>query len=110
MLAEQDEAVVVTERGRTSGAELLRAVRDVGYEARVIPIQRATLVVRDMDCGGCPERVRQALRRVAGVRTVAVERRGVARVDYDRTQTNEQCLVRAVARVGFTATVPTRRP
>jgi copper chaperone CopZ len=95
-----DEAVVVREKGKADGDELVGAVERAGYQASVIPVRRCVLVVPDMTCNGCPEKVETVLNRVDGVRAVRMQERG-AQVYYDRRRVNEATLVRVVRRAGF---------
>jgi Cu+-exporting ATPase len=99
-----DEARVLRRRGSGSNDALVAAVRRAGYTASVIPVSDVTLAIRGMDCGGCPEKMRSALRRVRGVRRVRVLGTARAQVFYDRRRVTDSVIVQAIERAGFSAT------
>lgn len=107
----RNEATVLRTRGQAPDKDLVKAVHKLGYSASIIPVKSSTLSV-NMACVGCPERVRSALRRVSGVRTVALQGKTTAKVEYDCRRANERGLVQACKRAGFTAKPVTtqRRP
>ena len=93
---------MVREKGACTDDQLVRACRSAGYSARVIPVRRVTITVRDMDCTGCPERVKRAIRRVGGVRRVNLQGSEKARVFFDKSRTCKNDIIDAVRRAGFT--------
>jgi len=83
---------------------LAREVEQVGAPARV---QRATLMVEDMACPGCPERVKRGIKRLNGIQSVDIDHdRGVIVVDYVRGETSILAIVDRVQSVGFQTSVP----
>ncbi len=60
------------------------------------------LTINGMHCGGCVKRVTLALQKVEGVETVNVEI-GSASVNYDEGKAQQEEIVDAVNRIGFTA-------
>jgi len=62
------------------------------------------LNIEGMHCGGCVNRVTQALNKVSGVTVEKVEV-GSAVVNYDSQATSPQAIVDAVNRIGFVAHV-----
>ncbi|MFV1958679.1 MAG: heavy-metal-associated domain-containing protein [Planctomycetota bacterium] len=99
----KDEATVIRQVGTASDLQLENAVRNAGYGAKVIPIDSMTLTVSNMTGQGAPDRMKRTLQRVPGVRGVAVEKRKVARVQYDRRRTSRTKILQAVKRAGFQA-------
>ncbi|HHL40872.1 MAG TPA: copper chaperone [Deltaproteobacteria bacterium] len=68
--------------------------------------ETVTLKVEGMNCGLCAPAVRKALSGVKGVRSAEVSFESKeARVEYDAGETTVDELIRAVAGVGFTASV-----
>ena len=67
-------------------------------------IKPLTLAIEGMHCGGCVNRVTNALNKLDGidVRSVQV---GSATVEFDSARLTEQAIVDAVNKLGFTATV-----
>jgi copper chaperone len=61
-----------------------------------------TLSIEGMHCGGCVNRVSQALGKVPGVTVDQVEV-GSARLRFDPSATNPASIAEAVTRIGFTA-------
>jgi len=108
----KDEATVIRQVGTASNRQLESAVRNVGYSAKTIPVTSMTLTVDKMVTRREGDKVERALRRVPGVRGAAVNRRNVARVQYDRRRTSRTQIIQAVKRAGFLArdasTTPTR--
>jgi copper chaperone CopZ len=97
------EVTVVRRCGRASDATLLNALSGIGYRAQVLPLERTTLRMRGIDDDRGCRRVRQALRRVRGVRAVEVDGTRRAHVTFDRRQVNRRELVRAAREAGFEA-------
>ncbi len=59
------------------------------------------LSIEGMHCGGCVNRVTNALKKVEGVEVRSVEV-GSAEVDYDEGRTDAAAIAEAVNRIGFT--------
>lgn len=104
----RNEATVHRTVGKATDSQLTSAVRRLGYSASVIPVKCSTLSV-NMGCKGCPAKVRSALQRVRGVRTVALQGTTSAKIQYDSRRANESGLILAVKRAGFTATAVNAR-
>lgn len=85
-------------------ADLVAAVRALGYRAEVVPARLVHLRVQDLSCGGCPRRAREALRAARGTRRAEVDARaGRATVAYDRRRTDPRRLIQALEAAGFRA-------
>jgi copper chaperone CopZ len=97
----RDEAWVVRQVGQASDGDLLRAVVKAGYSAYRLPIEAVSIDVSDMDCGGCPQRVRAAIQRVEGVRTVMLRDERMARVYFDARRASPGEILDAVRTAGF---------
>ena len=66
----------------------------------------ATLNVQGMSCGHCVQHVETALRKVAGVSSVAVDlAKGKAVVEYDPVKTKPADLQKAIDAAGYPATI-----
>lgn len=62
------------------------------------------LSVKGMSCGGCVRHVEMALKKVAGVSSVAVDlAAGKATVEFDPAQTTRNALAKAVTTAGYPA-------
>lgn len=75
-------------------------------------IERVTLQVSGMTCGGCAGSVQRALQRHPGVRSAAVNlAQKNATVDFDPAATTPDALAQAVRSAGYdaTPTVPGQR-
>lgn len=57
-------------RARTS--DLIRAVRDAGYGAAAVGVERVVIPVQGMSCASCVRRIEQALSGLEGVRQASV--------------------------------------
>ncbi len=94
-----NHATVQAPRGRVATADLIRAIRDSGYEA---PTSEASIVVSGMTCASCVNRVTRALEKVPGVVDVdvnlATER---ATVTYVPGAGDVKALVAAVEDAGY---------
>ncbi len=62
-----------------------------------------TLSIQGMHCGGCVNRVTNALNKLEGIAVRNVEV-GSASVEFDPEKATEQSVVDAVNKLGFTAT------
>jgi copper chaperone CopZ len=96
-----DEAVVTRRQGTAPTSELVDAVRRTGYGATLVPVFRTELDCPDLDCAGCPERVRSALERAPGVRGVTLSTRTRIVVFYDRRRTGPETIRQVVLSQGF---------
>ena len=94
-----ERATVHYDPTRVGLKELVRAVEELGYEAR---LERVSLPIQGMSCAACVRRVQEALNRVDGVLqaevNLATER---ASVSFVPGQATVQDLVRAVERAGY---------
>ncbi len=82
-------------------AEVVRAVRDTGYD---VALERRTLVIRGMSCAACVRRIEQALLAVPGVVEASVNLAlGRAEVAWAKGAVEEAELLRAVERAGYEA-------
>lgn len=63
-------------------------------------MNRITIPIRGMSCGGCVRKVEHALGDLAGVKveTVSV---GSATVEYDPEVTNRDAIAAAIERIGY---------
>ncbi|MEL7562985.1 cation transporter [Dehalogenimonas sp. 4OHTPN] len=65
---------------------------------------KETLSVKGMSCGGCVRHVEIALRKVAGVLSVAVDlQAGKVTVEFDPAQTTRDALLKSVTAAGYPA-------
>lgn len=87
-------------------ARLVLAVAAAGLAFSAQAAERAvTLDVANMSCVTCPLTVKTAIKRVPGVREVAVDFDAKqARVTFDDSQASVQALEKASTDVGFPAT------
>lgn len=61
------------------------------------------VVVTDMTCGGCEQRISTALARLEGVRRSSADHRsGRVRVAYDPSATSAQEVRERIAQIGYT--------
>ena len=94
-------ASLALEPGRSSVADIQRAVADVGYS---IPIAEVTLEVRGMTCASCVAHVEGALKELRGVEEAVVNLgMGTARVRYIPGVATAGQMKRAVRQVGYEA-------
>lgn len=101
------------------GGTLLSLVAGGGWSAdtrqnsQSQALQVCTLQVSGMTCGGCEAAVRNAARKVDGVKDVkASYKTGIAEVTYDPARTTPESIAKAVTdKSGFKAEVahPTRK-
>jgi copper chaperone len=61
-----------------------------------------TLSIQGMHCGGCVNRVANALKKLEGL-TVHDVQVGSARVEYDESKVSTEAIAEAVNKLGFTA-------
>jgi copper chaperone CopZ len=100
-----DEVIVTRSKPSATNRKILAVLKRMGFNGRVLPIEKTTLRVCGVDGEGKCERVRASLRRVAGIRRVSVTLTGRARVTYDSRHVEPADLVVAVRRAGFEAAV-----
>ena len=98
--ADKRQAVVQRDPVVASDQDLVQAVQDVGYGARVLRLERCRIDA-DMTGDDGIRRVTAAIVKVPGVKSLALVGKRVARVDYDPHRTSEQKLVDVVRSAGF---------
>lgn len=68
------------------------------------PMSNTTIAVSGMTCDHCKAAVERALKKVAGVQSVEVDRiAGSAKVDWDDTVTKREQLVQCITDSGYPA-------
>src|SRR5215207_5412819 len=94
-----EKASATYEPATTSPEELIRAIRDVGYDADV---REMTSGVTGMTCASCVGRVEQALKKVPGVLEVSVNLANEkATVEYLASEVELRDLEKAVEGAGY---------
>lgn len=65
---------------------------------------KASFAVEGMHCGDCSEKVTAAVKKIDGVKAVAVDyQNGRAEIAFDDKKTNEKALLEAIKGTGFEA-------
>lgn len=115
---EKGEAMVEYDAARVTTDQLKEAVNNIGFKAEAVKIlipektqatsnvalATATIQVEGMSCGGCATTVRQALIKLAGVKSAEVSlERKQAVVKYDPAKLTREQLVEAINQTGFKA-------
>ena len=100
------------ERTAASDSVAPAAASTAGTQSSAVaPAQlvRVDFAVQGMDCGGCVLGTRAALRKVAGVQQADAAyddatQKGTAWALYDPAKTNQEQLIAAIGKLGYTAT------
>ncbi|KAG1659065.1 hypothetical protein FOA52_012066 [Chlamydomonas sp. UWO 241] len=104
-------AVATIDPSTVSAAEVLEAVEDCGFDAKLVssgggPAARETLrvIVTGMTCGACSGACERALKEVPGVHSSSVNHvTGMAEVQYDPSAVGPRTLLAAIEDCGFCA-------
>ena len=117
-----EQARVQFDPSQAGPDDLIRAVQQEGYEAKVssvgsrraisspvgarIPQQKISLDITGMHCASCVMSIEDALKAVPGVRSAAVNlATEKAVVEMDSGQVNAEALLRAIEEAGYGATL-----
>ncbi len=98
------KALVTASDSQLNPQQLVQAVRDAGYEAKV-PATQITLNISGMTCAGCVASVEKALRHVAGVSAATVNLATNRALVELQPQVPVQSLITAVQNAGYQATL-----
>jgi len=94
-----EKATVTIDTGRVTAGDLVKTIKDLGYEARV---ERITVPIRGMSCASCVEKVQTALNHVPGVLKASVNfATEKATVEYVPGKVSMKDLAKAVQAAGY---------
>jgi Cu+-exporting ATPase len=94
-----EKATVTIDADRVTAGDLVKTIKDLGYEARV---ERIMVPIRGMSCASCVEKVQTALNHVPGVLKASVNfATEKATVEYVSGKVSMKDLAKAVQAAGY---------